>query len=190
MTEALAVAQPDAQAGADQEMIKLHIGGIEPKAGWTIVNIADGPNVDVVGSAVDLSMFANGSVTTVYASHILEHLSHRIEMLQALKEFARVLKPGGELLASVPDLEVLCRLYTMPGINEEQRFLVMRMIYGGQIDDYDFHKTGFNFGLMAHALQEAGFKSCMRVERHGLFNDTSNSVVFGAPISLNIRAVR
>jgi predicted SAM-dependent methyltransferase len=178
-----------AQADEVPSEIKLHVGGVEPKDGWTIVNIQEGPNVDVLGSATDLSMFEDSSVSMIYASHILEHLSYMHELDQALKEFVRVLKQGGILLASVPDLEILCRLYLLPNLNPNQRYFVMRMIYGGQTDDFDYHKVGFNFWTMCHFLQKAGFDRVTRVESHGLFNDTSEKIILGAPISLNIKAV-
>ena len=170
--------------------IKLHVGGVEPKEGWMIVNIMDGPHVDVLGSTTDLSPFGDATVSTIYASHILEHLSYQHELIQALREFARVLKPGGQLMVSVPNLEVLCRLYMMPGVSLDHRFFVMRMIFGGQVDDYDYHKTGFDFATMKHFMEHVGFHGCKRVESHGLFNDTSDKEMLGTRISLNMVATR
>jgi hypothetical protein len=41
---------------------------------------------------------------------------------------------------------------------------------------------------MAAFLDRAGFVNLQRVGRHGLFADTSETVVLGTPISLNINA--
>jgi hypothetical protein len=64
------------------------------------------------------------------------------------------------------------------------------MIYGGQIDAYDFHKSGFTFELLSVALVDAGFADVQRVADFGLFPDTSRVVFAGIPISLNVRARR
>ena len=48
---------------------KLHIGGKLSAAGWEILNVLDGPNVDHVGDAVDLSRFADATFAEVYGSH-------------------------------------------------------------------------------------------------------------------------
>ena len=80
------------------------------KEGWTLLNAQPRPGVDVVGLVTDLSMFTDGSVTEVYASHVYEHLGMRQELSTALNEVARVLKPGGTLSIAVPDLEILMKI--------------------------------------------------------------------------------
>lgn len=50
------------------------------------------------------------SVDYVYCSHFLEHL-YRHEVVQLLKECARVLKPGGMIRVVVPDLDRLIEMY-------------------------------------------------------------------------------
>jgi hypothetical protein len=68
----------------------------------------------------------------------------------------------------------------------------MGVVYGGQKDDYDFHKTGFTAPWLAYLLIEAGFGDVRRVERfHGIArHDTSHSPVpFGVNVSLNMVAV-
>jgi predicted SAM-dependent methyltransferase len=85
--------------------IKLHIGGWEKHPGWFILDALPGPFVDYVGNCRGLSFLSDNGCSEVYASHVLEHLGYNGEFQKALKEIYRVLKPGGRLRASVPDLE-------------------------------------------------------------------------------------
>ncbi len=54
--------------------------------------------------------FEDGSVSAVYASHVLEHLSHE-DFYRALDETRRILKPGGVFRLIVPDLAGRARRY-------------------------------------------------------------------------------
>jgi predicted SAM-dependent methyltransferase len=101
-----------------------------------------------------------------------------------------VLAPSGTLYVSVPDLGVLARLILTDGLSLEQRFMVVRMIFGGHVDPHDYHQMGFDFELLAAFLREAGFVAIERVADLGLFDDTSRTVYAGVPISLNVVALR
>lgn len=56
--------------------------------------------VSVIASAEDLSPFDDESLDFIIANHLLEHLEQPI---RALKEFQRVLNPGGILYMALPD---------------------------------------------------------------------------------------
>jgi predicted SAM-dependent methyltransferase len=166
--------------------IKLHIGGWEKRAGWLILDALPGPFV--VGSCSDLSFLSDNCCSEVYASHVLEHLGYNGEFQKALKEIYRVLKLGGRLRASVPDLETLCRLFLHPSLNGADRFHVMRMMFGGRTTDFDVHHVGLNFEFLGGFLQETGFRDIRRVPGFGLFTDTSTLLFGNVPISLNVEA--
>jgi predicted SAM-dependent methyltransferase len=170
--------------------MKLHIGGTQSKPGWSILNIAPGPHVDFVGSCIDLSAFAESSVEEIYASHVVEHLGHRDELKPALGEFHRVLVPGGRVLISVPDIVTLSRAMARDDLDVGQRYEVMLMMFGGQVDAHDFHKVGLFEDLLGLFLLNAGFKNPHRVEEFGLFDDYSSLRFAGVPISLNMIATK
>jgi predicted SAM-dependent methyltransferase len=172
------------------EPLRLHIGGIERRAGWQILNIQPGPLVDHVGDCTDLSRFAEGSVDEVYASHVYEHLGYQQELPRALAEIHRILKPGGILRIAVPDLEILCRLFIHPDLTLPERFHVMRMMFGGQIDPFDFHKVGLNWEILSDYLGRARFRTARRVASFELFQDCSVLRFAGHPISLNVEATK
>lgn len=172
------------------ELLKLHIGGEIPKPGWKILNIQPGPDVDFLGNCLDLSQFAQGSVAELYLSHVLEHLDYRRELSVALAEFRRVLVPDGRLMIGVPDLATLCHLINAPFFSGDAKFFVMRMIYGGQTNPYDYHKVGFTFEFLHAFLVQHGFERVQRVESFGLFADTTEMKFNGVPISLNVEAFK
>lgn len=169
---------------------KLHIGGTKKKQGWEIFNIVKAGHVDHVGNANDLSRFADNTFSALYASHVLEHFSYTTDLQPALKEWYRVLLPNGKIYLSVPDLDTLAALLIDKNVSFKDRFYVMRMLYGGQTNAYDYHLTGFNEDFLRFYLTKAGFKSITRVERFGIFNDTSNKVFLNRLISLNMTAVK
>src|SRR3546814_13018968 len=82
-------------------------------------------SVDFVGGCHDLGQFSDGSVETIYASHVLEHLGYQTALPKALQEWYLVLRPGGTLMVSVPALATLCRLFIHPKVDGLARFHVM-----------------------------------------------------------------
>lgn len=172
------------------QRIRLHIGGKDPHPDWKILDIQPREYVDYVGNAMDLSQFEDNSVEAIYASHVLEHFDYVRELPVVLKEWHRVLHFGGQLMISVPDLPTLCHLYIEEGASAEQRFSIMRMMFGGQTDEYDYHKVGLSWEYLFMLLTQAGFRIIRKVDRFGLFNDCSEMVVFGKPVILNIIATK
>lgn len=106
---------------------KLHIGCEKPNPEWEIFNILPGENIDHVGDALNMSRFDDKTFDEIYASHILEHFDFTGSLQTALKEWHRVLKPEGKLYISVPDMDILCKLFLM-----KERFSCRNRIPEGQ----------------------------------------------------------
>jgi predicted SAM-dependent methyltransferase len=174
----------------ERDALRLHIGGKQAMRGWKILNVQPGPGVDYVGDCRDLDRFADGSVDEIYASHVIEHLDYREGLPQALAEFHRVLKKGGNARIGVPDFEVLCRMFVSPDSSREQRFEAMRIAFGGQLDEHDFHCVGLSFEFLRDYLLEAGFAKVERTGSFGLLLDDSAFRLCGVPISLNVIAYK
>lgn len=170
--------------------LNLHIGGEIPHPDWKILDIEPRPHVDYVGDAADLSQFADNSINKIYASHVLEHFHHGVnhELTHTLQEWHRVLKPGGELLLSVPDLRTLCWLYLHPNTAALDRHWMMTLIYGAQTNIYDVHKVGFDFDTLGLYLEKVGFQNYYQVSEFNLFDDSSSMRVLETLISLNVIA--
>jgi len=155
------------------------------------LDVNPGLHVDHVGNAIDLSRFADGTFTEIYASHVLEHFDYRDALMVALREWFRVLAPSGVLRLSVPDIDNLAQLLLQRDtLDVNQRFHIMRMMFGGHVDAHDYHQVGLNQDFLVGFLSAAGFDGLKRVSRHGLFQDTSDMVFADTPISLNMTACR
>lgn len=168
---------------------KLHIGGVTASPGWEILNANVNSTVDHIGNANDLSRFPDNTFNQIYASHVAEHLDYMDELADALVGWNRVLVPGGRLFVSVPDLDVLAHLLLQKDrLDINERFHVMRMIFGGHVDKFDYHVVGLNQDFLAAFLHNAGFVKIRRVQSFGLFHDTSDMNFKGVSISLNLIA--
>jgi predicted SAM-dependent methyltransferase len=72
----------------------------------------------------------------------------------------------------------------------EDRFMIMRMIFGGHVNQYDHHKVGLSQDLLTGYLMLCGFAGVERVSSFGIFDDSSNAIFKEQPISLNVVAVK
>ena len=134
---------------------------------------------DIVGSVVDLSAIDDNSVDTVYSSHNLEHLySH--EVIPALKEFIRVLKPTGFSVITLPDLQSIAQLIVDDKLmdvayqSKVGAISAIDMVYGHRTsvaagNRFMPHCTGFTRTSLTAALNNAGFKE-VRVLRGNHFD--------------------
>lgn len=165
--------------------IRLHIGGKKAREGWKIFDIESRDEVDFVGDVRDMTAFAEASCAEVYASHVLEHLPPQ-DILPTLNGLHRILRPGGTLYLSVPDFETLCWLFVSPLFSKPEKFHVMQMVFGGQINEHDVHRIGLTFDFLLDFLRDVGFASVEHVESFDMFPDVSNKVFAGHPISLNL----
>lgn len=154
--------------------------------------LEDAPGVDIVADVSKTLPLEDGCAEVVYASHLLEHFPHG-QTLELLRDWRRVLRPGGQLMVAVPNLYVIADMLT----NRRGWFTPphepwVGAIYGGQKDAYDFHKTGFTAPWLAYLLDQAGFGDVRQVDRfNGIERrDTSHSPYpFGQNLSLNMVAV-
>ncbi|MBI9052715.1 MAG: methyltransferase domain-containing protein [Bacteroidales bacterium] len=168
---------------------KLHIGANVESLTWEVFNIVPADYVDHIGNAKNLSRFKNNTFSEIYASHVIEHFDYVNELEVALKEWYRVLNKNGKIYVSVPDMEILAQLFLSKNeLTLDERFFVMRIIFGGHENEYDYHFMGFNKDLLVHYLTKAGFVNIQKVENFGLFEDASVAWFKNVPISLNMTA--
>lgn len=105
--------------------LNLGAGGIN-YPGYLSVDMYD-KRADIVMDICNLREFANNSVEEILASHVFEHLNP-YHSLNILREWHRVLKPGGKLVMEMPDIEKLCARFIAAATNE--RYGILNAIYG------------------------------------------------------------
>ena len=70
-------------------------------------------------------------------------------------------------------MSVAAEVMANPNSSYELKMNAMRIMYGGQKDSYDYHNTGFVFEFLEDLLIKYHFCDIKRMERFGLFDDTS-----------------
>jgi ubiquinone/menaquinone biosynthesis C-methylase UbiE len=105
-----------------------------------------------------------------YADYIecndaIEHMA-MCEVIPALTEMYRVLKPGGKLAVSTTNFDELAKLWilnvtgkSLSTKEEIDRYITLsQVIYGNQAGPGEFHKVPFTPFSLGYYLQTAGFK--------------------------------
>lgn len=146
--------------------MKLHLGCWHRNIpGFINVDIVDFPHIHYKSNINDLSMFESESVELIYSSHSFEYFD-RIEAIEVLKEWRRVLKPDGILRIAVPDFDKLIQIYLKTGEIER----ILGPLYGKmEIDtpngsDLLYHKTTYTFESLKKLLENNGFTGVKRYD--------------------------
>jgi SAM-dependent methyltransferase len=130
---------------------------------------------DIVASMTDMAAVPDASVDALFSSHNLEHLfPHEVPI--ALAEFARVLKPGGYVVVTCPDLQSVCERIAADQLTEPAYvspagpIAPIDILYGHRDSIASgkttmAHKSGFTKRVLTGSLQAAGFALVLPLQR-------------------------
>lgn len=130
---------------------------------WTHVDIDSRPLADEHGHlhAVDVVCDARNvqleseCADLVYSQECLEHFPWK-EYRSVLAEWCRLVKPGGMIRIEVPDFLSACRQVLETDTLEMDR-AIQQIIFGGQVNEYDFHFVGHTPRALTADLNELNF---------------------------------
>lgn len=130
---------------------------------------------DMVGSMVDMDFIPDGCFEAAYTSHTLEHV-YPHEVRRCLWNFHRVLKPGGCLVVTVPNLEGVQPTTEVLYQSASGPICGLDMYYGHHalIEESPFmaHKCGFVEETLRGAIESVGFV-CVRIDKDEFYNLTA-----------------
>ncbi len=139
------------------------------------LDIDQNVNPDIVGTMLDMSAVADGSVDAVFSSHNIEHLyPHEVPL--ALKEFLRILRPEGFAVITCPDLQAVCALVADDKLTETAYtspagpIAPLDILYGhrppmARGNLFMAHRCGFTQKVLTGTLQGSGFTAVAAMRR-------------------------
>jgi predicted SAM-dependent methyltransferase len=183
--------------------VKLHLGcGKRYIQGFVHIDLNYSPHVDFKHDIRNLPMVRSNTVDLIYCCHGIEYFD-RIEIIEVLQEWKRVLKKGGMMRLAMPDFEALAKVYR----RYEDLDKILGPLYGrweikaknGKANIL-YHKTVYDFQSIKKLLESQGFVKVKRYDWrktiHKDYDDYSQSYIphmdkkHGILISLNIEAVK
>lgn len=139
--------------------MKLDVGAGNPSEGefqaegYVLNDIEAHPGIDLVCNILDLEKYIQPETCSVIrASHVLEHFGTK-QVDYILNMFRKLLQKGGLVEIFVPNFE-----WHMQLLSEHKDEEAVLYAFGGQKDEWDYHKTAFTPYLLHKKLNDAGYK--------------------------------
>lgn len=102
--------------GCGPSKVWAHLIGIDSGKDTQLFGVRMKPDM-VVPDAANLGIFATGSMENVFSSHLLEHI---VDWQAALREWWRLVKPGGHVILYLPHRDLYPRI-GQPGANTDHK---------------------------------------------------------------------
>lgn len=116
---------------------------------------------EVIGDARSVPR-PDGSYLEVYSQECLEHFPWA-STAGVVKEWARLVVPGGELRIEVPDFIACCeQLIAHDSLDMDLR--MQQLFFGGQVNRFDYHYAGLTHRTLVKFIEDAGL-SVIEVKR-------------------------
>jgi len=162
-------------AVAEKKEILLHLGSGD-------IYLDSWINCDLENEKADVLMdcrkipLPDNSVQVIYNSHLLEHFDF-MEGQTVLKEWYRVLIPGGKLITETPDLLGLCQRFARS--SEQGRVDLYGLLFGCPwLEGWNIHKFLYSETQLRWTLENLGFKDIIRVPADSHFVPPEMTDVF------------
>jgi ubiquinone/menaquinone biosynthesis C-methylase UbiE len=173
--------------------VKLNLGcGDKILDGYINVDVANersGKQPNIICDVRNLNSFIDNYADEILAVHVVEHF-WRWEVVQILKEWVRVLKPGGKMILECPNLKSACEEFLKePDLNsgpgqEGQR--TMWVFYGDPrwTDPLMVHRWGYTPLSLAKVMHEAGLQDLKQEAAHFKLREPRDMRITGIKIAV------
>ena len=150
----------------NKKNIKLNLGcGNIRFEGYINIDVTETPATDIIADIVSLPMFPGDCVDEIQMNAVFEHL-YRYQQKPALKEWLRILKPGGKLIINwIPDFDVVIDAYLKRERGIKSQIFDLSHVSQctfGQPDPlcspHNLHKDVFTKESVRELLLETGFE--------------------------------
>jgi len=158
-----------------KKLIKLHIGcGTNYFDGWLNIDNNSDNNINKLDVNWDLRYplsIKESTVDFIYNEHFLEHLTVE-EGQGVLRDFFRILRPGGVARIAMPDLEISIRRYLKPDWKTDPLINKFGFKFKTRAERINTvfrswgHKWLYNDEELKRRLEESGFKNIVKCKFH------------------------
>jgi predicted SAM-dependent methyltransferase len=165
---------------------------------WIHIDNGDYKHLDIKSDVTKKLPLEDNFADLIYVSHVIAYFD-RNQIVDVLKEWKRVLKPGGKLRLATPDFKEIVKLYIQ---NDMCLDNFLGPLYGKMImgDEQIYHRTTYDFESLDQTLKKSGFKDIKKYDwretEHSIFDDHSQAYIphmdkqNGTLISLNIECTK
>ena len=150
--------------------VKLHYGcGSRILPGWVNVDGWNAPGIDYVCDLRQPLPLSDNSCHVIFTEHVFEHIDTQFRS-RVLREFHRLLEPGGTVRIVVPDCGAYAEAYVRKDI------VWFQQVFPGTADLAEgvncvfgdhFHRFIDDFESLQHALRDAGFTRIQQCTHQG-----------------------
>lgn len=143
------------------------------------VDIVDLPQVDLIFDIRERFPIDDNVIVEIFSAATLEHF-RELDNLHILREFHRILQPGGTLSVSTPDIEAIAK-----GLLEGDDIHLINQHFfgkykGDQTEDYDLHRWMYPAGKMVEILENVGFVNVKQVPNDTGLHDPKYNYLINA----------